>query len=183
MLRCGSSTKRVLCHAYYSVFMLWHVIMKSCVSYTCDRTVTTTYAPLEMQPSLQQAPKMAFGAVGNRHCCCLLRTCRRPDTSGRLAKLCAKSTDPTRTPHPHPATATNGWFHRTAHLTDWSDQSLSATAAARGHVADMELVASTNSPHMHASPPMTKSCCLLVPCRPMEAPSTYLCNPCVFFCG
>ncbi len=50
------------------------------------------------------------------------------------------------------------------YLTCWSDQRRSATAAALGHVADMELVASTNSPHMHASPPITRSCCLLLPC-------------------
>lgn len=49
------------------------------------------------------------------------------------------------------------------HLTLSSDQSLSATAAALGHVAAMEFVASTNSPHMQASPPITKSCCLLLP--------------------
>ena len=44
------------------------------------------------------------------------------------------------------------------HLTDESDHSRSATAAARGQVRAMLLVASTFSPHMQASPPITKSC-------------------------
>lgn len=35
------------------------------------------------------------------------------------------------------------------------DQSLSATAAARGHATDSRLVPSTSSPHTQASPPMT----------------------------
>ena len=35
------------------------------------------------------------------------------------------------------------------------DQSLSATADARGHKRDVRLTASTNSPHMHTSPPIT----------------------------
>ena len=45
-----------------------------------------------------------------------------------------------------------------AHLTDESDHSRSATAAARGQVRAMLLVASTFSPHMQASPPITRSC-------------------------
>jgi hypothetical protein len=57
------------------------------------------------------------------------------------------------------------------YLTCWSDQRRSATAAALGQVADMELVASTNSPHMHASPPITRSCCLLLPCSHSFMPS------------
>lgn len=42
------------------------------------------------------------------------------------------------------------WDILELHRTEGSDHSLSATAAALGHVRAMALVSSTNSPHIHA---------------------------------
>ena len=49
-------------------------------------------------------------------------------------------------------------------------------AAALGQVAEIELVASTNSPHMQASPPITKSCCALLPYTKVKLLEVMVCN-------